>query len=545
MEKKLKKVLEAEELSKKPPDDKLQTKEEKAQYQSNLEKAIKIYNELCMGSLGPEDKINVVVSFLKHLPYEGREILIKWRDMLAFVSGDQEDELIELLSLVAKNQGVDSHERSITAVTLYNRALLNVCFKCFENIAIDKSVLIDYRVDACRYLFGSEEQENREVSQEALLEIIEDAALPSEYRYKTIASFISKTGISTFLNTSKLKIPYDELFVFGLQSTFFYSSTSGIRERILSGQHLLQMGCVELDEKVTIGDTLLSFARDQNLEENIRADAADVVLRLGHGLQIDQARNIITEIGHSVVGIKGVGTMNKVKTIYNNSQNMHNQKIGESITKYINKLVKDHTLKIRPYHEIQQEVSAVIKGMDITKEERYSAYSALNRISIDTATFTSHNITISELFVRVWIKIRSYKDETKETLETRMVEELVDMGETCSSGHAGRFVNVLSAVDNELRIGFEDQVIANVAGRVNARVRAIQDSDYKASVSMGMSKDADPQDKENYRKFITDALEELHKELYAEFVNGGYTAEKEFNEYFELARKQWLELLNQ
>ena len=323
--KKLRKVLEAEELAKKPPglDIKIQVQQESTgellekpletkpktqsqqdeyeklekEYQERLDKSVKIYKDLCLSStLGPSDKMQVLVSFLKAVPDEGREMLIRLRDTLAFVAEKEMSDLIKLLVLVTQNSGVNSHERSITAVTLYNHAFLNVCFQCFESIATDKCVLVDYRVDACRYLFGSEDSSRQELSQECLTEILEDYVLPSEYRYKIIAGFISKTGVSTFLNKSKIKIPYNEEFVYGLQSTFFYSDGNGVRERILSGQHLLQMTCVDSEEKIKVGIILLEIAADPAFEENIRADAADVVVRLGHPTQIEKARNLINEL---------------------------------------------------------------------------------------------------------------------------------------------------------------------------------------------------------------------------------------------------------
>lgn len=542
---KLKKVSEAEELAKKPSNDELKTSAQIDAYQERLEKAIKIYKDLCLSSvLSPNDKIEVLASFLKFVPDEGREMLIRWRDTISFVADKELEDLIRLLVLVTKHLGVDSHERSITAVTLYNQAFLNVCFKCFEDIATDKSVLVEYRVDACRYLFGSDDGRYKELSQECLVEVIEDISLPSDYRYKIIAGFISRTGVATYLNKSKIKIPYDEDFVYGLQSNFFYTDNNGVRERILSGQHLLQMENVDEEEKTRVGDILLEIATNEKSDENTRADAADVVLRLGQGLQVERAREIITTLGFSAVGGSSKTVLGRVKTIYNNSQNMHNEKISESVAKYIEKMIKDTSVRLRPYHELQQEVTSVIQAKDLEKEKKFSAYKALNRISVDTAVFTIHKVTMSEVFVRVWLRIQKYTGDVRETLEKRMIEELIDMGDTCSSGHTGRFVNVLSAVDNELRISFKDQIIANVAGRINARVRDLEDPDNKASVSLGMLEDAEEADRENYKSFIEPTLKDLYSELYREFVNDKYISATQFEEYFASAKEQWINLLN-
>jgi len=120
------------------------------------------------------------------------------------------------------------------------------------------------------------------------------------------------------------------------------------------------------------------------------------------------------------------------------------------------------------------------------------------------------------------------------------LEELIDMDETCSSGHSERFVNALSYVEGGILINFEAQVIANVAGRINAMVRDLDDVDLKASVSMGMSADASPEDRKIYTEFITTSLEKVRKEMYDEFVTQKYISEADFVKYFETARAQWI-----
>lgn len=542
--KKLKKVLEAEKLAKKP-DAPPKTTEEKNALNARFDAALKIYKDLCLSTnLGPNDKIEVITSLLEFIPDEGREMLIRWRDMLPFIKGEEQNNLVRLLVLICSSPCIDSHERSITAVTLYNQVFLNVCFTCFEAIAVDKSVLVKYRIDACRYLVGSDVQENKETAQECLIEIIEDVGLPSDFRYATIAGFISKTGISTFLNVAKIKIPYDEDFVYGLQNSFFYEERNGIRERILSGQHIMDMseGCVGSDEKLNVGNVILAFARDSSLEENVRADAADVVLRLGTPEQVLEAREIITQLGYSAISGKAQKSslMDHVKTIYNNSQNMHDEKISESVSKFIEKMINDKTITVKPFHEIQNDVTKMVKSRSLESTKRFAAFKALNRVSIDTATFTRNKITISEIFVHVWTRIQNYKDETRTMLEDRLVEELVEMGDTCSSGHSGRFVNVLSAVDSQLSIGYDSQITANLAGRINARVRDIPDSDLRASVAAGMLPDASDEDQAAYKTFILETLKDLYEELYREFVSEKYLTAEDFDKYFSAAKKEWL-----
>ena len=72
--------------------------------------------------------------------------------------------------------------------------------------------------------------------------------------------------------------------------------------------------------------------------------------------------------------------------------------------------------------------------------------------------------------MRQGIKINQHEKETKGMLEDRLLQELMEMSETCSSGHAGRFVNVFAGVDADINISYEDQITANLAGRIKARI---------------------------------------------------------------------------
>lgn len=533
--KKLKKVIEAEELC-------------STLDNTNILKALSIYKDLCFQTtLSPEDKIEVLCSFLKNIPDEGREMLIRIRDMIAYLGSRDLDNMIRLCVLICENPSIDSHERSVTAITLYNHAFLNVCFRCFEAIATDKSVLVTYRIDACRYLVGSEIPENREIAQECLLEIIEDQNLMSDFRYKIIAGFISRTGISTFLNSAKIKIPYDEEFVYGLQTSFFSNKENGIRERLLSAQHLLGISeeLSTIQEKTDISTELLEIAKNGTYDENTRADAADIVLtRSSNDEHIAEARKIIADIGYSGVSGKSTSLMDRVKTLYNNSQNIHDETIAESVGKFIEKMVRDTKTKTRPFHEVQNEVVELIKTKDLTSQQRHNAYKALNRVSIDVATFTSYRVTISDIFVRVWFRINKEEDPTNRALlENRLIEELIEMGDTCSSGHGGRFVNVLSAVDSDIKISFESQINSNLAGRINKRLRDIENSDLRASISSGMLPDAEEEDKDAYKTFIENVLPELYSELQKEFVGEKYISQEEFDLYFIQSKKQWLDYL--
>jgi len=339
----------------------------------NLKKGIQNYNRLCLNEgLGSDLRLKALCSFTKSVPDEGGDMILRLQDSLRFLKGESLESTVKILVGVTRCTDFSSHQRVGTAVSLYNNYFFNVCYNCFADLANDRSVLVDYRVESARYLFGSEVEENVQLAQEALLEVIDTNLYPSEYRYKIIAGFISRTGIATMLNFSKLKVPYDEEFVYGLQTNFFFNSKNGERERILSGQHLLQMECAEKSEKEEIAAELMALARNSKLEENLRADAADVLLREGTKEQRKEAREIIVGLGRSPTG-RAQTLAERAQTIYSDSQNIHDETIGKCIESFIEKIINETEVKVRPYHEVHKEVCDLVRQSKLKPPDRHKA----------------------------------------------------------------------------------------------------------------------------------------------------------------------------
>lgn len=531
-------LRQAEKFSKVP-----ETKDEEKNYNKNIQKAIELYNEMCMSrDLSVEEKFKVMKSYCKNICDEGNDMLLKYRDMIPFLKGEDRNDVVQLLAKICGSQNFNSFQRILTATTLYNRGHIEICYDCFTSIAFDDKIMVDHRVEAATFLFASEDEDYRSSSQESLLEVISNMEYNSEYRYRIIAKFISRSGISSNLNGGKLMILYDENFVYGLQTNFFYNEKNGLRERILSGQHLWQMNCVDKEEKHSIMEKLLEIARDEDLEINIRADAADVVWRVStNKIQKKEAHQIIVDLGFdSVDSQNSKDLMGKARTVYNYGQNVHNEEISKHVEKFITKMVNETTDQLKTFEEIHKEVQQIIRMAKLEPEKRFAANKALNRINIDTAKFTAFRITISDILVHVWMRIEKFKPSERGELKKRILDELSEMNDTCSSGHAARLINVLSAFDDTLKISWEDQIKANMTGRMNAQIRDEKDEEIKAQVALGMTKDADKEDRQAYIEYIKTHIPKLKNQLEKEFVDEGYVNSKEFEKSFELGVADWL-----
>lgn len=497
-----------------------------------ISKSISLYNNLCLSNLIPlDDKIKIIISFTTIMPLEAYDMITRWRDLLSFKKDKELEENVELLKKISECFLIDSIRRIECAVSLYNGCFLNICYKAFNSIAIDEIVIPQHRIEATKYLFASQEDNYRKTAEETLLKITNSESLPSEFRYKTIASFNSKTGIATLMNWSKLKVAYNEKFLYTLQNAFFNNTDNDVKDRILSGQNLIQMGSVKQDEKDKIIEILLAFGKREDLNENTRADATDVVLRLGTPEQITIARQLISELGRS--GLSG----NKVKTIYNDSQNVH--EFSDQAEAFIERIIKENTGEIRSYSDVHQEAVNKSKFFIDEKEGRDAVLRALHRISVDTATFTSYKATISDIFVYVWDRVQKLREQFGDEPEKRLIEELVDMKDTCSSGHCNRFINALSEFDGNFTISWDAQIIANLSGRMQAKIRDCSDEELKYKLALADSELADEDDKEAYKTFIEDNLITIKKELKEEFVGEGHVKEDIFERAFKRGAEEW------
>ncbi|MCF6238497.1 MAG: hypothetical protein L3J79_06760 [Candidatus Marinimicrobia bacterium] len=477
------------------------------------------------------DKLSAVKLLFtsEHIVEDGNDCISQWRDCIPFVRGDMQKKLIALIVKAACTTGIPAHQRTICASTLFERCFLQESYSAFKGIAIDNDVEWRYRVESAKYLFASELDVNVEYSQEALLEILADHSLTSSDRYGVITDFISRSGVKLYLNMGKLRIPYDEDFVFCMQQLFFEDVENDLRDRLLSGQHMLQMETVDDEFKVSICDTILGIADDATHDQRIRADAADIIIREGTTSEIRaRARAIITDIGGEEITGKGLKGM---RDIYADSENVHH--FTEQVNTFIVSLVSSG-VKLPEFDKVYEEVVGEMKSRVTDRKEKFKALKAMHRISVDTATFTAHKVTLPEIFLHVWLKITEYDAEKQEVLKGRLIEELCDMGDTCSSGHSSRFINVLSTYDETLKISWDDQIRSNIKGRLNASIRNIEDVKVRDSIVAAQTELALAEDISAYNDFITKLIPTLENELRQEFVGEGYVTEEEFANAFAM-----------
>lgn len=163
------------------------------------------------------------------------------------------------------------------------------------------------------------------------------------------------------------------------------------------------------------------------------------------------------------------------KTIYDDSQNVHNTKINESVLKVSCNLIEIYGetefKEIKENGEIKLEIQKELT--DLFPQQTSIIKNVLERVQIDTSRFKYKKNFFSLYIVvaNLWIFIKRHK--LSEDLKIRLIEEMIDMERYCSTGHLSRFVNVIQGfTDNEnlcVRISDEAQikcVVSNILEKI-------------------------------------------------------------------------------
>lgn len=392
-------------------------------------------------------------------------------------------------------------------------------YECFHIISkIMNDIPIPLQIDIIRTLMETFTYYNDTL--QILTSIITNKNIECEYRYKTILS-IQKDNSRKFI----------QQYLNDVYVSFFKHSDTFIRYKILAAQYILQsFKKKEYIKDITneVESGIIAFATDTSLDYNLRADAADLLVRLGSPNSKETGKEIIMLLGRNPEG---------VSTVYNNRQNVHDDDIDNSIRKFILFLSSLRVDVIDGKHVSFEDAKREILTIEASKENIDLVKSSLLRISLDQTIYDGGQ-TLQSIFNKIWRLILTH--EHSELLKTRMVEELVDMANTCSSGHISRIVNVLCGFEIEgqtfsIEIGWKKQIQSNLIGRLTKKIKDIKDENIRDTILEEMSVSGDISTKKELSTFFRESLLPIRDELYNEFVGGKYVCDDDFEEYFRSA----------
>jgi len=360
------------------------------------------------------------------------------------------------------------------------------------------------RVETVLYLMKTEYKEN---AREYFCEIVNDIHVETLYRFKLI---------QTLENHFK-----DVLFFFYANEAsrrFAESKYNHISYRVICCQYIFQK-CEEYLH-IFANDFLLEIATRPDIDEDIRADACDILLAYGTPENVESARMILFVLGG---GDRG-------RNIFKNSQNVHNQAVEESIEKmieFISTYVPRNGI-VYTFDKAKEELEEKIKHQE--KYDKKILEQAIIRITIDRAIYGRMNLTLYNIIAKMWTYIQDsqYKDE----MENRLLEELIDANNKCSSGYVSRIVNSMSGFgDMSLTISFQDQIISVLESRLNEKIVLDENVDTILEEIVLPVRFYDKRG--TFLKFFRTHISKIREEMYEEFKP--YINTYDFDLYFRKA----------
>lgn len=422
-----------------------------------------------------------------------------------------------------------SEEFKIEASNYFNNIVCDQRIECdfrYKTILALENIGSRYIRDEIIYLFWDKEfmKEMYEYFKETISNIFPKININLDNYYswnKFLQALSYKQLVDMYIKTFSSE-PYTTFFIKKSQIAFLLNDSNLNFYKILAGQYLLQKCKLKDDEKILIQNNLLDISKDTSIDYNRRADAADVLLRLGSEEMKKIARTIIMELGFSdkynnnifdnqqnvhvveveksvIEALEFLNTIEEYKV--NNSiidYNYVNSKIENKLEEYskniflINSKTHQNDKTTYKYNDcdidnkykcnyctskknINDDIDFCSSNCSELFERDTKIRLALNRIAIDCALYSTFNNTLSSILVKVYSYIMFQKEENiRDEMLKRLLEELTEMSGTCSSGFIARLVNVISGFSNfSIRISWEDQIIANFKGRLNSYARNI------------------------------------------------------------------------
>ena len=306
------------------------------------------------------------------------------------------------------------------------------------------------RVDTVIFLMKNEEYKCD--SREYFCEIVNDTQVDILYRFKLIQRLENEFK--------------DDLFHYYANEAakrFVDYRYNNISFRVICCQYLFQ----KCNEHLKANQFLLEIASRPDVDEDIRADACDILLAYGTPENVENARMILFVLG---------GGDRARNNIFKNSQNVHNQAVEDSVEKlieYISTYVPRNGVHYT-FDKAKEELEEKIMTQE--KYDKNILEQAIVRITIDRAIYGRLNLTLYNIIAKMWTYIQD--SEYRQEMENRLMEELIDANNKCSSGYVSRIVNTISGFgEMSLTIGFEDQIIAVLETRLNQKIMQLDEAE--------------------------------------------------------------------
>jgi len=281
--------------------------------------------------------------------------------------------------------------------------------------------------------------ERREIIEKALLPLIQHDEVP----VVSALMYLRSKSIKTVVNVSRYQrkhrnmdfpvIPYIQIL-----GTLAHCSSEDNSDIIDELVQIFNSDDITLKEQMCIADIVLG------LHTVIGTGLLDIVREGEAEIERERIANAPPE-----------RPVNK-KTVYDDSQNVHDKNINQTVTRAISHLCEKY--------KSNREVS--LENFLVGNKERAVILKTYERISYDTAKF--YGYTLLDIFNSLWNYISMHPQGRD--IRVRLLDEMVDMNGYCSTGHASRLINCLQGfeVDRQLNIslGIDNEIFATLSNYI-------------------------------------------------------------------------------
>jgi hypothetical protein len=284
---------------------------------------------------------------------------------------------------------------------------------------------------------------------------------------------------------------------------------------LLSCRYLLRT----LNPGNALRHSILEFILDQiestEISENLKGDSCDILITCGEGDEIDYGEACLKKL------IKQ--QTSNPENLYN-SQSVHNSSFVESAVKILRELRKSYTP--------DKTIDFLKEMIQVPQEHTEKVNKFFYRALTDTTKFDVY--TILDCLYLVGKKIQEVTGDSYITCLNRLIEEILDAQDTCSTGYLVRIVNVLSGIIEGSEFSLKLDPRQELKQVINTRLSDILQSTpiaQRTTILDAIDKlSTDPEDEDSLydiKQFVNYSM--LYDDLQIDYINQGLLNDEDFN----------------
>jgi len=293
--------------------------------------------------------------------------------------------------------------------------------------------------------------------------------------------------------------------------------------RLLVAQYICNRS-MSNNEILGIYEWVQFIANNNTINRDIKANAIDILKLTNNPLYMIRADNILRAENRERVPQRHVGRRGapigdiamqqallanfgqppraqkyRQKTIYKDTQTVHNHAINESVLNTMQDLQTQHA-----GDNTRGNFQEILNGITDTAV-RKRVNNAYNRIQTDSSTYRN-GMSLPTSFNNLLQHIDGH--EHKEELQKRLVEEMSEMSGMCATGHLARMANTLQGFEeNRIKVDPQDEIYAKLS-------HVIQQRAQEDEAVMDMLMDPGSQ---QFTEMVNNVAEEILPELHQDY----------------------------